>query len=298
MTTATMMRTDLPAPVKRGKVRDTYDLGDRLLLVATDRISALDVVLPTPIPRKGEVLTRLSAWWFARIGEVVPHHFIDVLDAENAGRLAPFPVPESCYGRSMLVRKAQRHEAECIVRGYLSGTGWREYGRDGAVCGIALPAGLEESQRLPEPIFTPSTKADEGHDENIDYERLEGIVGEGPANAMRKRSLAVYDYAHRVALERGIIIADTKFEFGLRDEETILIDEALTPDSSRFWPLDRYAPGGPQPSFDKQPVRDWLAASGWREGDPAPEIPEDVAAATTERYLAVYRALTGEELPA
>ena len=297
MTTATMMRTDLPAPVKRGKVRDTYDLGDRLLLVATDRISALDVVLPTPIPRKGEVLTRLSAWWFARIGEVVPHHFIDVIDADNAERLAPFPMPESCYGRSMLVRKAQRHEAECIVRGYLSGTAWKEYGRDGAVCGIALPAGLEESQRLPEPIFTPSTKADEGHDENIDYERLEATVGEGPANAMRKRSLAVYDYAHQVALERGIIIADTKFEFGLRDEETILIDEALTPDSSRFWPLDRYAPGGSQPSFDKQPVRDWLAASGWREGDPAPEIPDDVAEATTERYLAVYRALTGEDLP-
>ena len=298
MTTATVMRTELPAPVKRGKVRDTYDLGDRLLLVATDRISALDVVLPTPIPRKGEMLTRLSAWWFARIGEVVPHHFIDVIDADNAEALLPFPLPADCLGRSMLVRKAERHEAECIVRGYLSGTGWKEYRRDGAVCGIELPEGLEESQRLAEPIFTPSTKADVGHDENISYERLEAIVGAEPANAMRKRSRAVYDYGHQVALERGIIIADTKFEFGLCDEETILIDEALTPDSSRFWPLDRYQPGGPQPSFDKQPVRDWLAASGWREGDPAPRIPDDVAAATSERYLAVYRMLTGEDLPA
>ena len=298
MTTATVMRTELPAPVKRGKVRDTYDLGDRLLLVATDRISALDVVLPTPIPRKGEMLTRLSAWWFARIGEVVPHHFIAVIDADNAEALLPFPLPADCLGRSMLVRKAERHEAECIVRGYLSGTGWKEYRRDGAVCGIELPEGLEESQRLAEPIFTPSTKADVGHDENISYERLEAIVGAEPANAMRKRSRAVYDYGHQVALERGIIIADTKFEFGLCDEETILIDEALTPDSSRFWPLDRYQPGGPQPSFDKQPVRDWLAASGWREGDPAPRIPDDVAAATSERYLAVYRMLTGEDLPA
>ena len=298
MTSGTMMRTELPAPVIRGKVRDTYDLGDRLLLVATDRISALDLVLPTPIPRKGEVLTRLSAWWFARIGEVVPHHFIAVIDAGNAEALVPFPLPASCHGRSMLVKKARRHEAECIVRGYLSGSGWKEYRRDGAVCGIALPEGLEESQRLAEPIFTPSTKADVGHDENISYERLEAIVGAEPANAMRKRSRAVYDYGHQVALERGIIIADTKFEFGLRDEETILIDEALTPDSSRFWPLDRYQPGGPQPSFDKQPVRDWLVASGWREGDPAPEIPDDVAEATTERYLTVYRALTGEDLPA
>ncbi len=298
MTTETVLSTDLPAPVRRGKVRDIYDLGDRLLLVATDRISALDLVLPTPIPRKGEMLTRLSAWWFARIGEVVPHHFIDVIDAGNAEALLPFPLPADYHGRSMLVRKARRHEAECIVRGYLSGSGWREYRRDGAVCGIALPEGLEESQRLPEPIFTPSTKADEGHDENISYERLEATVGAEAANAMRKRSLAVYDYAHRVALERGVIIADTKFEFGLRDEETILIDEALTPDSSRFWPLDRYEPGGSQPSLDKEPVRAWLVASGWREGDPAPEVPDDVAAATTERYLAVYRTLTGEDLPA
>ncbi len=296
--TEVMMRTELPAPMTRGKVRDTYDLGDQLLMVATDRISAFDVVLPTPIPRKGEMLTRLSAWWFERIGEVVPHHFIAVVTAANAETLAPFPLPANCHGRSMLVRKAKRYDAECIMRGYLAGSGWKEYQRDGGVCGISLPEGLVESARLPEPIFTPSTKADIGHDENISYERLEGLVGAEAANTMRKRSRAVYDYGHQVALEREIIIADTKFEFGLRNEETILIDEVLTPDSSRFWPLARYEPGGSQPSFDKQPVRDWLAASGWREGNPAPEIPNDVVAETAERYLTVYRMLTGEDLPA
>lgn len=295
--TDVVMRTELPAPVMRGKVRDTYDLGDQLLMVATDRISALDLVLPTGIARKGEMLTRLSAWWFERMGEVVPHHFIAVIDAENAEELVPFAVPENCHGRSMLVRKAKRYDAECIMRGYLSGTGWREYRRDGAVCGITLPEGLTESDRLPEPIFTPSTKADVGHDENINFEQFEELVGGEAANAMSKRSRAIYDYGHQVALERDIIIADTKFEFGLRNEETILIDEVLTPDSSRFWPLSDYKPGGSQPSFDKQPVRDWLAASGWKDGDPAPEVPNDVAAETTERYLAAYRTLTGEELP-
>ncbi|MBH77134.1 MAG: phosphoribosylaminoimidazolesuccinocarboxamide synthase [Dehalococcoidia bacterium] len=293
-----VMRTELPAPVKRGKVRDTYDLGDKLLIVATDRISALDLILPTGISRKGEVLTRLSAWWFDRIGEVVPHHFIAVIDDSNAEDLVPFPLPPNCHGRSMLVRKAQRYDAECIMRGYISGSGWREYTRDGAVCGIKLPEGLTESDRLPDPIFTPSTKADVGHDENINFEQLEEIVGTEAANAMSKRSRAIYDYGHQVALERDIIIADTKFEFGLRNEETILIDEVLTPDSSRFWPLSEYQPGGSQPSFDKQPVRDWLAATGWTDGDPAPEIPGDVADATTDRYLTVYRTLTGEDLPA
>ena len=295
--TDVVMRTELPAPVMRGKVRDTYDLGDHLLMIATDRISAFDVVLPTGIPRKGEMLTWLSAWWFERIGAVVPHHFVAVITAENAAELVPFPVPPNCYGRSMLVRKAQRYDAECIMRGYLSGTGWREYRRDGAVCGITLREGLTESDRLPEPIFTPSTKADVGHDENISFEQLEEIVGSEAANAMGKRSRAIYDYGHQVALERDIIIADTKFEFGLRNEETILIDEVLTPDSSRFWPLSEYRPGGSQPSFDKQPVRDWLAATGWKDGDPPPEIPNDVAAETTERYLAVYRTLTGEDMP-
>ena len=296
--TDVVMRTELPAPVMRGKVRDTYDLGDQLLIVATDRISALDLVLPTGIPRKGEMLTQLSAWWFERIGEVVPHHFIAVIDADNAEDLVPFQVPENCYRRSMVVRKAEVYAAECIMRGYISGTAWREYKRDGSVCGITLPEGLTESDRLPEPIFTPSTKADVGqHDENINYERFEEIVGAEPANAMAKRTRAVYDYAHQVALERDVIIADTKFEFGLRNEETILIDEVLTPDSSRFWPLSGYKPGGSQPSFDKQPVRDWLVGTGWKDGDPAPEIPNDVVAATTDRYLAVYKTLTGEDLP-
>ena len=296
--TDVVLQTDLPAPMKRGKIRDQYDLGDTMLIIATDRISALDLVLPTGVPRKGEVLTQLSAWWFERIGEVVPHHFIAVIDASNAEALVPFPLPENCYRRSMLVRKAQPYNAECIMRGYISGSGWREYQRDGSVCGIQLPAGLTESDRLPEPIFTPSTKPEVGHDENISYERLEGIVGAETANAMAKRSRAVYDYAHQVTLERDIIIADTKFEFGLRNEETILIDEVLTPDSSRFWPLSEYKPGGSQPSFDKQPVRDWLSGTGWKDGDPAPAVPNDVVEATTERYLTLYRTLTGEDLPA
>ncbi len=290
-----LLESDLPNRAHRGKVRDTYDLGEHLLIVATDRISALDVVLPTAIPRKGEVLTRLSAWWFNRIKDVVPNHFVALITAETAGML-PFSVDERYHGRSMLVRKAKRLDAECIARGYLSGSGWKDYQCTGAVCGIPLPAGLHESERLPEPIFTPSTKADVGHDENITYEQLATLVGEEAANAMRLRTLAVYNYAHAVALERGIIIADTKLEFGWWNEEVILIDEVLTPDSSRFWPVEGYAPGGPQSSFDKQPVRDWLAAN-WKDGDPAPPLPREVVAATTDRYLTVYRMLTGEELP-
>lgn len=296
MATEVLLESDLPNRFARGKVRDTFDLGDKLLIVATDRISALDVVLPTGIPRKGEVLTRLSAWWFGRINEVVPNHFIALIDESNAD-LIPFPLGPEYFGRSMLVRKAQRLDAECIVRGYLSGSGWKDYQRTGSVCGIPLPEGLEESERLGEPIFTPSTKADVGHDENISYAELEQIVGEAHANAMMRRSMAVYQYAHEVAQERGVIIADTKFEFGVWNEETILIDEVLTPDSSRFWPASEYRAGGGQPSFDKQPVRDWLAASGWKDGDPAPAMPDDVVAATTERYLTVYKMLTGEDLP-
>lgn len=290
-----MFESGLPGRTHRGKVRDTYDLGDRLLIVATDRISALDVVLPTPIPGKGRVLTMLSAWWFERIRDVVPNHFICVVD-ETTKDQVPFEVGPEYYGRSMLVRKAKRLDAECIVRGYLSGSGWKDYRRTGGVCGIPLPEGLVESARLPEAIFTPSTKAEVGHDENISYEELEGIVGAEEANAMKLRSLAVYNYAHTVGLERGVIIADTKFEFGVWNGEVILIDEVLTPDSSRFWPLDDFRPGAAQPSFDKQPVRDWLAAN-WREGDPPPAIPGDVVAATTDRYHAVYAKLTGEELP-
>lgn len=289
-----MFESDLPNRAHRGKVRDTYDLGDHLLIVATDRISALDVVLPTPIPRKGEVLTRLSAWWFDRIKNVIPNHFVALITKETAS-LLPFSVDDRYFGRSMLVRKAKRLDAECIARGYLSGSGWKDYQRTGSVCGIPLPPGLVESARLPEPIFTPSTKADVGHDQNISLPELAALVGDEYANAMQVRTIAAYSYAHEVALERGIIIADTKFEFGIWNDEVILIDEVLTPDSSRFWPADRYAPGGPQPSFDKQPVRDWLATN-WKDGDPPPIVPENVVAATTERYTAAYRLLTGESL--
>ena len=293
-----ILETNLPAPKYSGKVRDTYDLGDNtLLIIATDRISALDAVLPTGIPNKGKVLTYLSSWWFNRIANVVPHHMLAVVDSTNATNLLPFELPPELHGRSMLVRKAERHNAECIVRGYLSGSGWRDYKKTSSVCGIPLPEGLEESGKLPEDIFTPSTKADIGHDENINYEELVEIVGEDVANSMEKRSIAVYTYAHTVALERGIIIADTKFEFGLREEETILIDEVLTPDSSRFWPASKYEPGRSQESFDKQPVRDWLSKSGWQDGQELPAVPSDVANETSERYLEVYKILTGEELP-
>lgn len=291
-----LIESDLPNRAHRGKVRDTYDLGDQLLIVATDRVSAFDVVLGGGVPRKGEVLSRLSAWWFDRIKEVVPNHFVALITAENA-HLVPFELPAKYHGRSMLVRKAKRLDAECIARGYISGSGWKEYQRSGSICGIPLPTGLQESERLPEPIFTPTTKAEVGHDEAVTYEQLADMVGEDAANAMKLRTLAVYSYAQTVALERGIIIADTKFEFGVLNEEIILIDEVLTPDSSRFWPVDGYRPGGSQPSFDKQPIRDWMAATGWKDGDPAPELPEDVALATTERYKQAYRMLTGEELP-
>lgn len=294
--TDVLMESTLPNRTYRGKVRDTYDLGDRLFIVATDRISAADVVLPTGIPKKGQVLTQLSAWWFDRIKEVVPNHFIAVITAQNK-HLVPFELGPEYYGRSMLVRKAKRLDAECIVRGYLSGSGWKDYQRTGTVCGIQLQEGFAESDRLPEAIFTPSTKADVGHDENISYEQLEDVVGPENANAMKLRSLAVYNYAHTVAAERGIIIADTKFEFGVWNEEVILIDEVLTPDSSRFWPADKYRPGQSQPSLDKQPIRDWLAATGWKDGEQPPPIPDDVVAATTDRYLKVYKMLTGQELP-
>lgn len=291
-----LLESALDAPRYQGKVRDTYDLGDRLLIVATDRVSALDVVLPTGIPRKGEVLTRLSTWWFERTRDVIPNHFLGLLTEANAEEL-PFPVPQELYGRSMIVRKAQRIDAECVARGYLSGSGWREYQASGQVCGIRLPQGLVESARLPEPIFTPTTKAEEGHDQPITYEELEELIGEDRANIVKLRSLAMYGYAHTVAAERGIIIADTKFEFGVWNEEVILIDEVLTPDSSRFWPLDDYEPGRPQASFDKQPIRDWLASCGWREGTPPPPVPEEIVAQTMQRYLEAYKRLTGEELP-
>ncbi len=288
----TLLQTEIPGlKLKaRGKVRDIYDLGDELLIVATDRISTFDVVLPTPIPRKGEVLTRMSRFWFEATRGIVANHLSAtriqdaVSDPAWADRLA---------ARSMVVKKAKPLHVEAIVRGYLSGSGWKEYQRDGRVCGIALPSGLLESSKLPQTIFTPSTKAELGaHDENISFEQAVNLIGRDLAERVRDLSIRIYDQCAAYARERGIIIADTKFEFGLRDGELILIDEVLTPDSSRFWPVDGYAPGGPQPSFDKQYVRDWLVASGWDKNPPAPELPPDVVAKTAEKYEEALRRLT------
>jgi phosphoribosylaminoimidazole-succinocarboxamide synthase len=297
MAATVLLESSLDLPRYRGKVRDTYDLGDdRLLIVATDRVSALDVVLPTGIPRKGEVLTRLSAWWFDRMKEVIPNHFIALMTEKNVDEI-PCAVPQELFGRSMLVRKAHRIDVECIARGYLAGSAWKEYQATESIAGVFIGPGMRESEKLPEALFTPTTKADDGHDQPMTYGELESLVGEDAANVLKLRTLAMYSYAHTVAAERGILIADTKFEFGYRDEEIILIDEALTPDSSRFWPLKGYEPGRPQASFDKQPIRDWLSSSGFKDGDAPPAIPDEIVAATTQRYLEVYAMLTGEELP-
>ena len=276
----------------RGKVRDLYEVGDLLLIVATDRLSAFDVVLPTPIPDKGKVLTQLSLYWFDRLRGIVPSH---VVEATNfTGELAPFA--EDLAGRSMLVQKTQPLPIECVVRGYLSGSGWKDYQKTGAVCGIALPAGLLESSKLPQPIFTPSTKATTGHDENISFEEAASQIGQALAERVRDVSIEIYRRASDYAAERGIIIADTKFEFGLAGNELIWIDEALTPDSSRFWPADEYQAGRPQPSFDKQYVRDYLERIGWNKQPPGPELPADIVSATRARYREAYQRLTGRPL--
>ncbi|HZT79543.1 MAG TPA: phosphoribosylaminoimidazolesuccinocarboxamide synthase [Gemmataceae bacterium] len=279
---------------RRGKVRDVYDLGDRLAIVATDRISAFDWVLPTPIPDKGRVLTALTLFWLDRLG--VPSHFLSAdlaaLPPEFAAR------PEVLAGRTMLVRKAQVVPVECVVRGYLAGSGWKEYRAGGAVCGIPLPAGLRQSDRLPAPIFTPATKEESGHDQNIPFEHMAGLVGRGTAEELRRRSLEVYQRAADYALSRGLLIADTKFEWGrLPSGELILIDEVLTPDSSRFWPADQYRVGESPPSFDKQFVRDWLETTGWDKNSPPPPLPPDVVARTRARYLEAHERLTGRPLP-
>jgi phosphoribosylaminoimidazole-succinocarboxamide synthase len=291
-----LLETNLPNLYARGKVRDTYDLGDgRLLMVATDRISAFDVVLPNGIPDKGAVLTQLSAFWFEKTKGVIPNHFLRVIgNSDNAD--VPFPLPHEFAGRSMIVRKAQRLDIECVARGYLSGSGWAEYQETGTVCGISLPKGLRESAELPEPIFTPATKAESGHDINIRFERVVDMVGAETAALLRDSTLAVYRYAANYARQRGIIIADTKFELGWCDGQLILIDELLTPDSSRFWSFDTYEPGKPQPSFDKQPVRDWLIASGWNREPPPPKLPPEVVAGTSGRYREAFRRLTGHGL--
>jgi phosphoribosylaminoimidazole-succinocarboxamide synthase len=277
---------DLPL-IASGKVREIYEAGaDSLLIVASDRISTYDVVHPTPIPDKGAVLTGLSHFWFERTSEIVSNHLLSVSDG----------VPEEARGRGMLVRRLQMLPVECVVRGYLSGSGWKDYQLTGAVCGIELPSGLRESDRLPEPLFTPSTKAEVGHDENIDFDGAAELIGDRTlAERLRDVSIAVYEHAAVHALEHGIILADTKFELGLDENgELTLGDEVCTPDSSRFWPADQYEPGRSQPSFDKQFVRDWAASTGWDRNPPAPEIPDDVVARTREKYLEAYERIVGE----
>jgi phosphoribosylaminoimidazole-succinocarboxamide synthase len=268
-------------PDRAGKVRDVFDLGDRLLIVSTDRLSAYDVVLPTRLPGKGVLLTQITLGWYEHFGRSLATHF---LTAEVNEYPAPFRGMESLAGRSMLVTKAQRFDVECVVRGYLSGSGWKEYQRNRSVCGIRLPDGLTESAELPEPIFTPATKADTGHDENISFDEMCEIVPKKDAERLRSMSLDLYQRGRDYARDRGIVLADTKFEFGLIDGKITLIDEMLTPDSSRFWPADKYAAGGPQESFDKQFVRDYLDKSGWDHNPPGPELPADVVTRTIARY--------------
>ncbi|MCI0451861.1 MAG: phosphoribosylaminoimidazolesuccinocarboxamide synthase [Candidatus Latescibacteria bacterium] len=282
MTNALGSTTELGLkPDRAGKVRDVFDLGDRLLIVSTDRLSAYDVVLPTRLPGKGVLLTQITLGWYEYFGRSLATHFLTAEVSEYPG---PFRNLDELAGRSMLVAKAKRFDVECVVRGYLSGSGWKEYQRNRSVCGIALPDGLAESAELPEPIFTPATKADSGHDENISFEQMCEIVPRGEAEALRANSIDLYHRGRDYARTRGILLADTKFEFGMIDGEIKLIDELLTPDSSRFWPAGTYAPGRPQESFDKQFVRDFLDASGWDHNPPGPELPADVVTRTIARY--------------
>jgi phosphoribosylaminoimidazole-succinocarboxamide synthase len=277
---------------KRGKVRDVYEVGDKLLLIATDRLSAFDVVLPTGIPGKGVLLTQMSLFWFELLKHVVPHHVVSADVSEYPDELKPFR--NQLEGRSMLVQKTDVLPIECVVRGYIVGSGWKDYKKTGAICGIALPAGLRESDRLEPPIFTPATKAETGHDENISYETMVETVGPDRAAEARRVSLEIYERARAHAEARGLIVADTKFEFGIRDGRLIWIDEALTPDSSRFWPRDDYAPGRSQPSFDKQFVRDYLETLDWDKQPPGPELPPEVVARTVEKYVEAFERLRGE----
>jgi phosphoribosylaminoimidazole-succinocarboxamide synthase len=276
----------------RGKVRDVYEIGDdKLLIIATDRLSAFDVVMQEPIPDKGRVLTQLSCFWFDLLRDLGPSHFLSAAAADYPAELQPFR--SQWEGRSMLVRKAKAFPIECVVRGYLAGSGWKDYRATGEVCGLRLPAGLVESSRLEEPIFTPATKAQEGHDENISWQEMVARIGEDAAKRLREFSLGLYAKARDYAGERGILIADTKFEFGLHDHEAILIDEVLTPDSSRFWPKEGYQPGRSQPSFDKQFVRDYLESVNWNKQPPPPPLPPQVVEITSNKYREAYRLLTG-----
>jgi phosphoribosylaminoimidazole-succinocarboxamide synthase len=294
--TSIILETDLKGVERhgRGKVRDVYSVGDRLVIIATDRISAFDYILPTGIPDKGKVLTQLSIFWFDFLRDLTPTHF---LSANVDDYPAPLPDFRSqLAGRSMLVKRARMVDIECVARGYISGSGWKEYRQHGTVCGIPLPAGLRESDKLPEPIFTPSTKAQTGHDENISFAKTASLIGQDLAARLRDLTLKIYSRAAQYAETRGIIIADTKFEFGFVGEELVLGDEVLTPDSSRFWPAETYKPGGPQFSFDKQFVRDYLESIHWNKQPPAPPLPQEVAARTSEKYRQAYQVLTGREL--
>ncbi len=298
MVSTPMMRSSLAGHEPRtGKVRDIYDLpGDRLLVVATDRVSAFDVVMPTGIPRKGEVLTRISAFWFERTSAVVPNAMVAVLEADNARTLG-VDADSSFFGRSMVMRKAEPIKVECVVRGYLAGSAWADYQRGGSPTTLEVMPGLRQCDELPAPLFTPTSKAEAGHDLPMSYAEVEALVGVDLANVLKLRSLALYGYGASVARDRGILIADTKFEFGLLDGEVTLIDEVMTPDSSRFWPAEHYQPGHDQPSFDKQYLRDWLTSTGWNREPPAPALPPEVVRDTSERYTEAYRRLTGLELP-
>jgi phosphoribosylaminoimidazole-succinocarboxamide synthase len=299
---APLLQTDLPNLLYRGKVRDTYRLSRKeLLLVATDRVSAFDVVLPTGIPDKGLVLNQLSAFWFERTKHLVPNHMIEVVGdvrlLDSYRSLTGCTLfPTYLRDRSMIVLKAERIDVECVVRGYLSGSAWAEYRKHGTISGKPMAEGLQESDKLPQPLFTPTTKEDDGHDKPITIEQMANLIGDDLTQEIMAISLSVYLFAEDYARGRGIIIADTKMEFGMIDDKLHLIDELLTPDSSRFWDMGKYAPGGPQPSFDKQPLRDWLAASGWNKEPPAPELPPEIVEQMAERYREAYRRLTGEEV--
>jgi phosphoribosylaminoimidazole-succinocarboxamide synthase len=292
-----LLDSSLKLPVYgKGKVRDTYLVGDKLLMLATDRISAFDFVLPNSIPDKGIVLNQISAFWFAKTYQLVHNHMVESVESRRALRkYSPWnkPLPELVLGRSMIVLKAERVPVECVVRGYIAGSAWAEYKKKGTINGQKAPKGLVESQELPEPVFTPTTKADTGHDLPMTPGELIKLVGEKTARKLEQKSIELYNFARSYAIERGIIIADTKFEFGFHDKELILIDEALTPDSSRFWDALHYRPGKSQPSYDKQPVRDWLLASGWNQKAPVPKLPADVVEATAGRYRQAYSLLTG-----
>lgn len=300
-----LLETDLPNLYYRGKVRDTYEMdSDQFLLITTDRVSAFDVVLPGGVPDKGIVLNQLSAFWFNQTSDIVPNHLIDVVNDVNwlnntyGEKVCSgyYSYPPYVARRSMIVRRAERIDVECVVRGYISGSAWAEYQKSGTICGMALPNGLRESQQLPQPIFTPTTKAETGHDEAITIDQMKNLVGEALTREIMEKSLAVYEYAAQYALSQGIIIADTKMEFGMVRDKLSLIDELLTPDSSRFWDVETYSLGKPQPSFDKQPLRDWLVSSGWNKEPPAPELPTEVIEDTARRYREAYRRLTGKEL--